>query len=92
MKHVLSALTLLFALASPAWSTSDNYRILDEGKILYAEMTTTIVDEMPMKAQEIGVAYNGNIYVCQITFSLVFPTSELKCFSVEDKGLFSIKP
>lgn len=90
MKQVLSVVTLLFALASPAQATSDSYYILNGGKILYDHPVPTLVGDRPMQTQEVGVTYKGNIYVCQITFSIVFPTSEVKCFNVEDKGLYSV--
>jgi len=90
MKQVLSVVTLLFALASPAWATSDSYYILNGGKILYDQTVTTFVGDRPMQTQEVGVTYKGNIYVCQITFSIMLPTSEVKCFNVEDKGLYSV--
>ena len=43
-----------------------------------------------MQTQEVGVTYKGNIYVGQITSSIMSPTSEVKCFNVEDKGLYSV--
>ena len=89
MKHILTALTMSAVLASPAWATSDSYYILNGGKILYDQTVTTFVGDRPMQTQEVGVTYKGNIYVCQITFSIMLPTSEVKCFNVEDKGLYS---
>ena len=90
MKQVFSAVTLLFALASTALATSDSYYILNGGKILYDQTKTVFVGGTPLQTQEVGVTYKGNIYVCQITFSLMGRTSEVRCFNVEDKGLYSV--
>ena len=90
MERILTALTLSAVLASPAWSTSEGYYILNGGKILYDQTVTTYVDNVPMKAQEVGVTYKGKIYVCQIIFSFVNPTSEVWCMIVEDKGVYEI--
>ena len=90
MKYILSAITLCFTLAQPAWATSDGYHILNGGKILYDQTVMTLVGDVPMQTQEIGVAYKGTIWVCQITLSLIVPTSEVRCFNIEDKGVYSV--
>lgn len=90
MKHIIAATTLSAVLASPAWATSESYYILNGGKILYDQTVTTYAGNVPMKAQEVGVTYKGKIYVCQIAFSLINPTSEVRCMLVEDKGVFEI--
>ena len=90
MKRILSALTLSAVLASPAWATSESYYILNGGKILYDQTVTTFINNTPMASQEVGVTYKGQIYVCQITFSLMNPTSEVRCVIVEDKGVFEV--
>lgn len=90
MKRLLTALTLSTLLASPAWATSDSYYILNGGKILYDQSVAAFVGDRPMKTQEVGVAYKGKIYVCQITLNIIVPISEVKCFNIEDKGLYSV--
>ena len=90
MKRILTALTLSAVLASPAWSTSDSYYILNGGKILYDQTVSAFVGDRPMKTQEVGVAYKGKIYVCQITLNIIVPISQVRCFNTEDKGLYSV--
>ena len=90
MKTSLLALPLCLSLGIPAWADS-TFQVLSNGKILYDQTVVSVVEGVPMQTQEIGVAYGGEIFVCQITLSILNKKSEVSCFTIEDKGLFSIK-
>ena len=90
MKILLIALPLCLGLSVTAWADS-TFQMLSNGKILYDQTVVSVVGGVPMKTQEIGVAYGGEIFVCQITLSIINKKSEVSCFTIEDKGLFSIK-
>ena len=83
MKRILTALTLSAALASPAWSSGSGI-ILERGNILYSKETMKTVDANLYTATFVGVAYNQQVYVCEIVTQL----AEVRCILLEDKGVF----
>ena len=83
MKQAAIALTLAAVLAAPAWSSGSGL-ILERGKILYSNETVKTVDANVYTATFVGVAYNQEVYVCEIVTQL----AEVRCILLEDKGVF----
>lgn len=83
MKRIASALTLSAVLASPAWSSGSGL-ILERGKILYSNESMKTIGGNMYSAIFVGVAYNQEVYVCEIVTQL----AEVRCLLMEDKGVF----
>ena len=98
MKHVLSALTLSAVLASPAWAVYHKYAlsaatILENGKILYSAIglgPNLFAPESFTDHNEVGVAYDGDVYVCHIFFHYAAEKTETICYVSQDLGVKDI--
>ena len=94
MKQVLSVVTLLFALVSPAWAF-DSATILAKGKILFHRETTTVAEstetndlmELVRATDMVGVAYNDKVFVCEI----IAKSGSVRCFVMNDKGVYVLE-
>ena len=84
MKTLLLALPLCLSLSAPTWAGSSAI-ILENGKILYSNESVKNTFNRPVTATFVGVAYMGDVYVCEI----VTQQAEVRCLLLEDKGVFS---
>ena len=98
MKRILSALTLSAVLGSPALAvyhkeTLSAAEILENGKILYSSIglgPNPFAPESFTDHNEVGVAYDGDVYVCHIFFHYAAEKTETICYVSHDLGVKDI--